>query len=91
MGAEYATVVVAFVDDDVVEAPEERSPGGVLGEHRPVDEVGVGEDVVRVGTSPGALVTGGIAIDRGGAQPRQVQFVEASQLVVREGLGRGEV
>ena len=52
VGAEHAAVVVALVDDDVAQAPEEPAPPLVPGQQRPVQHVRVREHVLRVVAGP---------------------------------------
>ena len=88
---EDAPVDVALVDDDVAQRPEERRPVLVPRQEGVMEQVGVGEDVVRVLPDPPPVVGRGVAVVGGRAQPGQGQPVEPVQLVVGQGLGRRQV
>ena len=47
VGAENASVVMAFVDHDEAQVAQEHRPAGVVAQQRQVDHVGVGEDPAR--------------------------------------------
>ena len=64
VGAEHAAVVVALVDDDVVDGREEPGPSVVGGQQRAVQHVGVGQDVLGVVAGPVALLLGAVAVVR---------------------------
>ncbi len=90
VGAEHAAVVVALVDDDVAQRPEERRPPAMDGQQGPVEHVRIGQDVLRVVAGPFPLVARTVAVV--GAQAHvEAQRGEPGQLVVGEGLGGREV
>ena len=87
---EHAAVVVALVDDDVLQRPEQPRPPVVRGEQRPVEHVGVGEDVLAEVARPVPLLARAVAVVR--REPYvEAQRRQAGELVVGERLGRGEV
>ncbi len=71
VGAEDAAVVVALVDHDVAQGPEEARPAGVPGQQRAVQHVGVGEHVLAVVAGPLAHLGRGVAVVGGAAQVGQ--------------------
>ena len=81
-------VVVALVDDDVAQRAQERRPPLVPGQQRVVQQVGVGEDVLRVVADPAPLLRRGVAVVGGRPQPGQRQRLEPGQLVGGQRLGR---
>ena len=70
--AEDAAVVVALVDDDVAQRPEEGRPAGVPRQQRAVQHVGVGEDVLGVVAGPVALLASAVAVV-GGRRARRAR------------------
>ena len=90
VGAEHAAVVVALVDDDVLQRAEELRPPVVRGQQRAVQHVGVGQDVLGVVARPVALLARAVAVV--GREPHvEPQRLQPGQLVLGERLGRGEV
>ena len=64
-------VCVALVDDDVAQAPQETGPALVARQQGEVEEVGVGQDDVGMGTHPVSLGQGGVAVAGAGAHRAQ--------------------
>ena len=64
-------VGVALVDDDVAQAPQETGPALVARQQGEVEEVGVGQDDVGMGTHPVSLGQGGVAVAGAGAHRAQ--------------------
>ena len=91
VGAEDAPVGVALVHHDVAQRAQERSPRRVPREHRPVEQVRVGQHVRRMRPDPRPLLPGGVAVVGRRPQPGQCQLVQRPQLVVRQRLGGGQV
>ena len=90
VGAEHAAVVVALVDDDVLQRAEERRPARVPGQQRAVQHVGVGEDVLGVVARPVALLAGAVAVV--GRHPDvEPEAAEPGELVLGQRLGRRQV
>jgi len=90
VGAEDAAVVVALVDDDIAQRRPEAGPAAVAGKQRPVQHVGVGQEVVGVLARPVALLAAAVAVMR--RRPHvQAQRLDAGELVVGERLGGGEI
>ena len=90
VGAEHAAVVVALVDDDVLQRAEELRPPVVRGEQRAVQHVGVGQDVLGVVARPLPLLARAVAVV-GGEPDVEPERLQPGQLVLGERLGRGEV
>ena len=88
--AEHAAVVVALVDDDVLQGAEEPRPAVVGRQQRAVEHVGVGEDVLPVVARPVALLARAVTVV-GCEAYVEAQRREAGELVVGERLRRGEV
>ena len=89
--AEDAAVGVCLVDDDELQAAQEAPPRLVPGQDRVVQHVRVGHDPSGVGTGPGALLVGGVAVHGSRPQPGQPQRTQAGQLVVGQGLRGAQV
>ena len=62
VGAEHAAVVVALVDHDVAQRPQEAGPAVVSGQQRAVQHVGVGQDVLGVVARPLPLLSRAVAV-----------------------------
>ncbi len=89
--AEHTPVGVAFVDDDVPQAPPQPDPSRVGGQQRQVQHVGIGEDPARVPARPLPDLGGGVSVVGARAHARQCvdvrgQFGDRAQLVGTEGL-----
>ncbi len=90
VGPEDTAVMVTLVDHDQVERPEQPAPAVVPGEERPVEHVGVGEDVLPVLARPVALVAGGVSVV--GRDPHaEPERPDRCELVLGERLGRADV
>ena len=89
--AENAAVVVTFVDDDVVEAAQERGPPRVLREQAGREQIGVAEHVVGVSADPVTLLARGVTVVRGGSDTGQGKGAHGRELVAGQRLGRCEV
>ena len=87
---EDAPVVVALVDDDVLEARPERRPPPVPRQHRAVQHVGVGEDVLAEVARPVPLLAAAVPVV-GGHPDVEAEGLERGELVLGERLGRREV
>ena len=90
MRPEDAPVVVALVDDDVLEACPERRPPAVPRQHRAVEHVGVGEDVLAEVPRPVPLLAAAVPVV-GGHPDVEAEGLERGELVLGERLGRREV
>ena len=91
MRSEDAAIDVALVDDDVLQSAQEARPPGVPGQHRPVQQVRVGQDVRRVRPYPLPLLVRGVPVVGRGPYAGHVQRQHRPQLIGRQCLGRGEV
>ena len=89
--AEDAPVGVRLVDDDELQAAQERPPGLVSGQDPAVEHVRVGHDPPGVRPGPRPLLVGGVPVDGGCTQTGQAQGAEPGELVVGQGLGRAQV
>ncbi len=90
VGAEDPAIVVALVDDHVGERAEEARPSRVVAEQRPVQHVGIGEDVLRVVARPLPLLADAVPVV-GRQADVETEVEQRGELVVREGLGGREV
>ena len=90
VGPEHAPVVVALVDHDVAQRPEELRPAVVGGQQGAVQHVGVGQHVLGVVARPVPLLARAVAVVGGDPQV-EPQRLQAGQLVLGERLGRAEV
>ena len=88
--AEDAAVVVALVDDDVAQRAEEARPPLMTGEHRTVQHVGVGQDVLAEVARPVPLLPGAVTVV-GHRAHVDAQLAQPGQLVLGERLGGREV
>jgi len=91
MRAEDPSVDMAFINHDVAQRPQERSPSLVAGEQRVVHKVGVGQNVLAVVADPATFVRGGVAVVGRSAKPRDRQGGQARHLVSGQSLGRAEI
>ena len=91
MRAEDAPVGVRLVDDDELQAAQERPPCVVAGQDPAVEHVRVGDDPAGVRPGPRALLVGGVPVDGCRAQPGKAQRAEPGELVMGKGLRRGHV
>ena len=90
VGAEDPAVVVGLIDHDVLQRAQESGPSGVPGQQRPVQHVGVGQDVLAVVAGPVALLARTVAVV--GREPYvDVEGEQARQLVVSQCLRGGQV
>ena len=87
---EHTAVVVALVDHDVAQRAQERRPAVVAGQHRAVQHVGVGEDVLGVVARPVALLVAAVAVV-GGDPDVEPERADGGHLVVGQRLGGREV
>src|SRR5665811_1707915 len=62
MRSKYPSVDVTFVDHDVAQRPQERSPALMAGEQRVMHEVGVGQDVLAVIADPATFIRWGVTV-----------------------------
>ena len=85
--AEYSSIRMTFVDDDVAQPAQEWRPALMGAEHRVVNEIRVGEHVVRVIARPVASLDCGIAVIRGGTKPGESELREGAKLIIGQGLG----
>ena len=89
--AEDAAVDVRLVHDHVGEVREHVAPAVMVRQHAHVEHVRVGEDQVRpLAHLPAALGRRVTVVDRG-AELRQAEGAERSELILRQGLRRIEV
>ncbi|OPZ52601.1 MAG: hypothetical protein BWY91_02248 [bacterium ADurb.BinA028] len=88
---ENPSVDVAFVDDDIAQGAQERSPPLVPGQQRVVDEVGVGQHIGPVLADPPPFLGRCVAVIGRDAQPRQREPGHPVELVVGQSLGRREI
>ena len=82
--SEDAAQGVQLVDDDVLQAHEERGPPLVRREDPHVQHLGVGEHDVGVLAGPGAVVAGSVTVVGDGAQTGHQPRAQGAQLVLRE-------
>ena len=87
---EHAAVVVALVDDDVLQRTEEPRPPAVPRQQRTVQHVGVGQDVLAVVAGPVPLLARAVAVV-GGHPHVEPQRHQPCQLVLGQRLGGREV
>ncbi len=87
---EDAAVVVALVDDDVLQRAEQARPPVVRGQQRAVQHVGVRQDVLPEVAGPVPLLARAVAVV-GGEAYVEAQGLETRELVVGQCLRRREV
>ena len=91
MGTENPAVTVRLVDDDVAQRRQQPRPLLVAWQHRPVQHVRIGQhEPAEVAGEP-ALDGVGVAVEGAHPPARKAEGFADPELVVREGLGRGEV
>jgi hypothetical protein len=82
---------MTFVDHDVAQRSQERSPSRVAGQQRVVHEIGVGQDVLAVVADPAAFVRWGVTVVGRRPQPGDGQSVQARQLVGGQSFGGAQI
>ena len=87
---EDAAQRVQLVDDDVLQAHEERRPPRVRREDAHVQHLGVGEHHVGVLARPRPVVARGVAVVGDGPEPRHEPRAQRAQLVLGERFGGEE-
>ena len=88
---EDAAVAVRLIDDDVPQATQEGRPRGVVRQDGRMEHVGIREHHRRVVAGETALIAVGVTVQCRDPPAVRTQRPGVAQLVVREGLRRGEI